>query len=105
MTASAILGAILAHLASIVGESRARLNELPVALRVPVRHHTDHRAGHRLAIFIKKNVSGLKIAMQNSLAMSVSDPARDLCHQLHTLARLCAKRRRRGTKTPARDPM
>src|SRR4051794_36017696 len=38
-------------------------------------------AHHRFAIFIKQNVSRLKIAMQNSLAMSVSNGAGDLRHQ------------------------
>src|SRR5882724_10100097 len=54
-------------------------------------------AHHRFAIFIKKNVSRLKISMKNSLAMGVSNPAGDLRHQSHTLARLGAKRRCRST--------
>src|SRR4051794_14548094 len=40
--------------------------------------------------------------MQNSLAMRVSNGARHLCHQPHTLARLRAERRCRSTKTSPR---
>ena len=56
-------------------------------------------AHHWFAVSIKKDVSRLKIAMKNSLAMGVSNRARNLCHQPNTLARLCAKRRRRNTET------
>src|SRR2546430_3846875 len=44
-------------------------------------------AHHRFAVFIKEDVSRLKIAMQNSFAMCVSDRARNFRHQSHTLAR------------------
>src|SRR5436189_107211 len=40
--------------------------------------------------------------MQNSLAMSVVDSAGNLCHQLHTPARVLAECRCCGAKTPAR---
>src|SRR5207237_9995041 len=59
-------------------------------------------AHHRFAVFIKENVPRLKIAMQNSLAMRVSDAARDLRHQLHTLARLIAECRCSASKAPTR---
>src|SRR5437868_5518892 len=59
-------------------------------------------AHHRFGVFIKENVSRLKITMENSLTMCVGNAARDLCHQPHTLARLDAKRRCRGTETSAR---
>src|SRR5206468_4476819 len=49
-------------------------------------------AHHRLAVSIKKDVSRLKIAMQNSLAMSVSNRARNFRHQSHTFASLRAER-------------
>src|SRR5437879_5873546 len=47
-------------------------------------------AHHRLAIPIQDDVSGLKIAMENSLAMGVSDGARDLGHHPHALASVAA---------------
>src|SRR5207247_4766529 len=59
-------------------------------------------AQHRFAIFIKQDVSRLKIAMQNSLTMGVSDAARNLRHYAHALARLLAEHRRRAAKAPAR---
>src|SRR5437773_10001484 len=40
--------------------------------------------------------------MENSLAMGISDAARDLRHQPHALARLLAEHRRRAAKAPAR---
>src|SRR5207249_10424200 len=49
-------------------------------------------AHHWFAVSIKKDVSRLKIAMQNSLAMSVSNRARNSRHQSHTLASLRAER-------------
>ena len=54
-------------------------------------------ADHRLAVFIQKYVSRLKIAMENSLAMSVSDGARNLGYHSHTLARVLSELRCRGT--------
>src|SRR5205807_1319865 len=59
-------------------------------------------AHHRFAVSIKKDVSRLKITMENSLVMSVSDGARDHCHHPHALARLGAERRCRGPKAPSR---
>src|SRR6266567_7591889 len=44
-------------------------------------------AHHGLAIFITENVSRLKIAMQNSFAVRVSNRPRNFRHQSHTLAR------------------
>src|SRR5437870_7862416 len=58
-------------------------------------------AHHRLAVSIQEDVSRLKIAMQNSFAMRVSDTARNLCHHPHTLAMRGAERRCCGTETSA----
>src|SRR5437773_2947082 len=49
-------------------------------------------AHHWFAVSIKKDVSRLKIAMKNSLAMGVSNRARNFRHQSHTLASLRAER-------------
>src|SRR5439155_26210069 len=49
-------------------------------------------AHHRLPVCIKKDISRLKIAMQNSLAMRVSNRARNFRHQSHTFASLRAER-------------
>src|SRR5207248_10095454 len=57
-------------------------------------------AHHRFAVLIKKDVSRLKIAVENSFAMGVSNRARDLSHQSHTLARPCAKRGQRRAQAP-----
>ena len=40
--------------------------------------------------------------MENSLAMRVSNRARDFCHHLYTLASIAAEFRCRRTKTPTR---
>src|SRR6266480_7023110 len=55
-------------------------------------------AHHRLAVSIQQDVSRLKIAMEYSFVMGVSDSARDLSHQPHTVARLDPKCRRRCTQ-------
>src|SRR4029077_9193420 len=59
-------------------------------------------AHHRLAVSIKEDVSRLKIAMEYSFVMGVSDSARDLSHQPHTLARLDPKCRCCGTEASTR---
>src|SRR4029077_11256605 len=59
-------------------------------------------AHHRFAVFIKEDISRLKITMENSLTMCVGNAVRDLCHQPHTLARLGATRMRRRQETAAR---
>ena len=73
-------------------ERSQRLREIAVCFD---RFCQTEIAHQRFAAVIEENVSRLKIAMENSAAMSVFDRARNLCHQLHTLARFVAKRRPR----------
>src|SRR5438874_659128 len=64
-------------------------------------HSAAKVAHHRLAVFIKQDVSRLKITVKNSLAMGIGNRARNFCHQSHTLARVHAECWRSGAKATA----
>src|SRR6185437_7414040 len=70
-------------------------SQRPCKIVVPVQQLCQTEiADQWLTSIVEQNVSRFDIAMEHSAAVSVFDSARDLCHQLHTFARLVAKRSR-----------